>query len=113
MYVGGYLFLYYFWELIHIVSKVEKLHTEYLLTKRMGYYFYRVHFLRCLFWFALFYFLSMSSYSLLVRFCLLFGFLFFCLYEHFFATIHSYHVHFPHCWVCIVLLFVVVFFFFT
>jgi hypothetical protein len=38
---------------------------------------------------------------------------FFCFYKHFFATIHLYHVHFPHCWVCIVLLFVVVFLFST
>jgi hypothetical protein len=36
MYVGRYLFLHCFWQLTHVMSKVEKLHTEYLLAKRMG-----------------------------------------------------------------------------
>jgi hypothetical protein len=45
---------------------------------------------------------------------LLFGFPFlFFLCKHFFATIHLYRVHFPHCWVCIVFLFIVVFLFST
>jgi hypothetical protein len=34
MFVGRYWFLYYFWQLAYVVSKVEKLHTEYLFTKR-------------------------------------------------------------------------------
>jgi hypothetical protein len=44
---------------------------------------------------------------------MLFGFLFFCFCKHFFATFHLYCVHFLRCWVRIVLLFVVVFLFFT
>jgi len=40
---------------------------------------------------------------------LLFGSFFFNFYKHLFAATHLYHVHFSHCWVCIVLLFVVVF----
>jgi len=40
---------------------------------------------------------------------LLIEFSFFCFYKHFFVTIHLYYLHFPHCWVSIILLFVVVF----
>ncbi len=36
MYACGYLFIYYFWQFTHVVSKVEKLHTKYLFTKNMG-----------------------------------------------------------------------------
>jgi hypothetical protein len=44
--------------------------------------------------------------------CLLFGFLFFLWINIFFATIHLYHVHFSHRWICMVFLFVIVFLFF-
>jgi hypothetical protein len=36
MYKCGHLFIYCFWRLTHVVLKVEKLHTEYLLAKRMS-----------------------------------------------------------------------------
>jgi hypothetical protein len=32
--ICGYIFIYCFWQLTHVVLKVEKLHTKYLLTKR-------------------------------------------------------------------------------
>jgi hypothetical protein len=51
-----------------------------------------------------------STCSILIC-CMGFHFLNFC--EHFIATIHLYLVHFPGCWVCIVLLSVVLFSFFT
>jgi hypothetical protein len=164
MYVVGYLFLYCLWQLTYVVSKVEKLHTKYLLTKRtcllllscsfltlfvlvcvvlffivvlfftcsfliccLGFHLknlckhffvtihlYCVHFLCCLFRFTLFCSLLLFSCSLLVQFVLIVWVsVLFYLCKHFSATIHLYHVHFPCCWVCIVLLFVVVFLFST
>ncbi len=72
-----------------------------------AYCFYCVHFLRCLFGFVLLYFLSLFSCSLFVHFLVVVWVpTFFCFYKYFFATIHLYHVHFSHCWVCIVLLFI-------
>jgi len=71
------------------------------------YYFYRVHFPRCLFGFMLFCYLLLSFCSLLVVWVSEF----FCFYKHFFATIHLYHVHFPHCWVCIVFFLLLSFYF--
>jgi hypothetical protein len=65
MFVSGYWFFYCFWRLTYVVSKVEKLHTEYLLAKKAS-----LLFLSC---------------SFLVLFV----------------------------WVCVVLLFVIVFLFFT
>jgi len=83
--------------------------------KRQVYCCYHFHFSCCLFGFVLFCFLSLFSCSLLVYFPLFFVWVsnFFCFYKYVFATIHLYHVHFPCCWVCIVLLFIVAFLFFT
>jgi hypothetical protein len=36
MFANGYWFLYYLWRLTHVMSKVEKLCTEYLLAIRIG-----------------------------------------------------------------------------
>jgi len=53
----------------------------------------------CCCFFVLYLFISHS----LCRFLI-----FFVFYKHFFATIHLYRVHFPCCWACIFLLFLVV-----
>jgi len=55
-------FLYCFWQLTHVVSKVEKLHTKYLLTKRMNLFLLLCSFL------ALFCFVSLYSCFLFVQF---------------------------------------------
>jgi hypothetical protein len=108
MFVGGNLFLYYYWR------RLRSCTSNICSQRRRVYWFYCVHFPHCLFGFVLFYYLSLSSYSLLVHFPLIVWVsVFFCFCKHFFATIHLNHVHFPHHWVYIVLLFVLVFLFFT
>ncbi len=80
--------------------------------KRRVYCLYCVHFPHYLFGFALFCSLSSSSCYLLVHFSLVSWVSDFILFFNtFFATIYLYCVHFPRCWVYIVLLFVVVFLF--
>ncbi len=74
--------------------------------KRGVYCLYCVHFPHYLFGFALFCSLSLSSCSLLVHFSLVSW-----VSKIFFATIYLYCAHSPCCWVCIVLLFIVIFFF--
>jgi hypothetical protein len=99
MFTSGYWFLYCLRRLTHVVSKVEKLHTNICSQRRQFYCFFHVHFMHCLFGFALFYYLSLSSCFLLVHFSLIIWVSdFFCFYKPFFATIHLYHVHFLRCW---------------
>jgi hypothetical protein len=107
MFAGGYLFLYCFWRFTYVVSKVEKLHIEYLLVKRMGLLLLLCfHFLHCLFGFVLFYFLSLSSCYLFIQFSLVvWGFFFFCFYKHFLCNNPFVSCSFPmllglHCLVC-------------
>ncbi len=76
------------------MSKVEKLHTEYLFTKMMGLLLLLCSFPRLIVWvcvviffFVVFLFFTCSFFA----YCL--GFKFFCFYKHFFATMHLYHVH--------------------
>ncbi len=87
------------WWLTHVVSKVEKLHTKYLLIKRMGLLLLSCSFL------ALFVSICVVMFFVVVFlfFTCCLGFQFFCFCKHFFATIHSYRVHFPCYWVCIFL----------
>jgi hypothetical protein len=96
--------------LTHVVSKVEKLHNEYLLVKKMGLMLLSCSFpvLFVLVCVVLFFVVVFLFFTCCLGFCFLF-----CFWKHFFATIHLYHVHFPHFWVCIVLLLVVVFLFST
>jgi hypothetical protein len=109
MFANGYLFLCFFSDW-HMLCQIFRSCTLNICSQKGWVYnFYRVHFLHCLFGFALFYSLSLSSCSLLVHFSLVIWvsiFIFLC--KHFVATIHLYHVHCPCCWVWIVLLFVVV-----
>jgi len=113
MFAGGYWFLYYLWRLTHVVSKVEKLHTKYLLAKWTGLLLLSCSFPTLFVWasvvlfFVIVFLFSTCSFPAC---CLGFQFFF---RKHFFATIHLYRVHFPHCWVCIALLFVVVLLFST
>jgi len=108
MLANGYLFLYYFWRLTHVVSEVEKLYIEYLLSKKTCLLLLLCSHFQCLFGFTLFCCLSLFYSSLLVYFLfVVWVSIFSCFYKHLFATIHLYHVHFPHCWICIVLLFIV------
>jgi hypothetical protein len=74
MYVGGYLFLYYFWRLTCVVSKDEK----YLLAKRMGLLLLSCSFpalfiSSCI---VLFFFVVFLFYTCLIPICCL-GFFFF------------------------------------
>ncbi len=98
------------------MSKVEKLHTKYLLTKKTSLLFLLCSFLVLFVWvcvvlfFVIVFLFSICSFPTYY----LFGFpIFFCFHKCVFATIHLYHIHFPYCWDCIVLLFIVAFLFFT
>jgi len=63
--------------LTYVVSKVETLHTKYLLAKNMGLLLLSCSFPLCLFGFALFCSLLLSSCFLLVHFLFIYGFLIF------------------------------------
>ncbi len=101
MFAGGYWFFLFFWRLTHVVPKVEKLHTKYLLKKRIGLLLLSCSHVVCL---GLHCFvLSRCFLVLFVHFSLFF--FFFLGVNISFATIHLYCVHFLCCWVCIVFLF--------
>jgi len=90
MFACGYWFLCFFWRLTHVVSTVEKLHTEHLLTKRNGFTI-SIMFISHVVCLGLRCFVLCHCFLVLYLFIsrLLFGFLiFFCFYKHFFATIH-------------------------
>jgi hypothetical protein len=114
MFASGYLFLYCLWRLTHVVSKVEKLHTKYLLAKRTSLLLLLCSFPVLFVWVCIvLFFVDVFLFSTCSFPTCCLGFHFFCFYKHLITTIHLYYVHFPHCWVCIVFLFVVVFLFST